>query len=90
MRSWVGGVSGWLRAVALAHTHGIDVSSHLCQEFSVHLLDLTPTCHWLGFMDWAAPVLRQPLAVTDGVTRIPARPGAGIEWDEAAVRANAG
>jgi mandelate racemase len=51
----------------------------------VHLLGVTPTCHWLEYMDWANPVLRQPLTVQDGLARIPDRPGAGIEWDEEAV-----
>ena len=81
----IGGVTGWLRAAALAHAHGIEMSSHLFPEFSVHLLGITPTCHWLEYMDWAAPVLQEPLAVKDGVARIPDRPGAGIRWDEAAV-----
>ena len=81
----IGGVTGWLRAAALAHAHGIEMSSHLFPEFSVHLLGVTPTCHWLEYMDWAAPVLQEPLAVKDGVARIPDRPGAGIRWDEAAV-----
>jgi mandelate racemase len=61
------------------------MSSHLFPEFSVHLLGVTPTCHWLEYMDWANPVLRQPLTVKDGLARIPDRPGAGIEWDEEAV-----
>ncbi|HEX7786901.1 MAG TPA: enolase C-terminal domain-like protein [Methylomirabilota bacterium] len=81
----IGGVTGWLRAAALAHAHGIEMSSHLFPEFSLHLLGVTPTCHWLEFMDWAAPLLREPVRVADGVARTPARPGAGIEWDEAAV-----
>jgi mandelate racemase len=81
----IGGVTGWLRAAALAHAHGIEMSSHLFPEFSVHLLGVTPTCHWLEYMDWAAPLLQEPLAVKDGVARIPDRPGAGIRWDEAAV-----
>jgi mandelate racemase len=81
----IGGVTGWLRAAALAHAHGIEMSSHLFPEFSVHLLGVTPTCHWLEYMDWANPVLRQPLTVQDGLARIPDRPGAGIEWDEEAV-----
>jgi mandelate racemase len=81
----IGGVTGWLRAAALAHAHGIEMSSHLFPEFSVHLLGVTPTCHWLEYMDWAAPVLQEPLAVKDGVVRIPDRPGAGIRWDEGAV-----
>ena len=81
----IGGVTGWLRASALAHAHGIDMSSHLFPEFSVHLLGVTPTCHWLEYMDWAAPLLQEPLRVKDGVAHIPDRPGAGIAWDEAAV-----
>ncbi len=82
----IGGVTGWLRAAALAHAHGIEMSSHLFPEFSVHLLGVTPTGHWLEYMDWAAPLLREPLRVKDGVAHIPERPGAGIEWDEDAVR----
>ena len=38
----IGGVTGWLRAAALAHAHGIEMSSHLFPEFSVHLLGVTP------------------------------------------------
>ena len=61
----IGGVTGWLRAAALAHAHGIEMSSHLFPEFSVHLLVVTPTCHWLEYMDWAAPVLQEPLRVKE-------------------------
>jgi mandelate racemase len=82
----IGGVSGWLRAAALAHAHGIEMSSHLFPEFSVHLLGVTPTCHWLEFMDWAAPVVQEPLTVRAGHARIPDRPGAGIRWNEEAVK----
>jgi mandelate racemase len=81
----IGGVTGWLRAAALAHAHGIEMSSHLFPEFSCHLLAVTPTCHWLEYVDWAGPVLRQPAQVKDGAVLISDRPGAGIEWDEAAV-----
>jgi mandelate racemase len=82
----IGGVTGWLRAAALAHAHGIEMSSHLFPEFSVHLLGVTPTCHWLEFMDWAAPLLQEPLSAKDGFVQIPDRPGAGIQWNEEAVK----
>ena len=82
----IGGVTGWLRAAALAHAHGIEMSSHLFPEVSCHLLGVTPTCHWLEYMDWAAPVLKQPCELKDGYVVIPDRPGTGIEWDEAAVK----
>ena len=82
----IGGVTGWLRAAALAHAHGIEMSSHLFPEFSVHLLGVTPTCHWLEFMDWAEPVIQDPVRVSNGLAQIPDRPGAGLAWNEAAVK----
>jgi mandelate racemase len=81
----IGGVSGWLDAAALAHGAGMEVSSHLYPEFSAHLLAVTPTCHWLEYVDWAAPILNEPLEIRNGHAIIPNRPGAGIEWDEDAV-----
>jgi mandelate racemase len=81
----IGGVTGWLRAAALAHAFGVELSSHLFPEFSAHLLRVTPTRHWLEYVDWAAPVLREPLVVRDGDVLAPDRPGAGLEWDEDAV-----
>ena len=82
----IGGVTGWLRAAALAHAHGIEMSSHLFPEFSCHLLAVTPTCHWLEYVDWAAPILQEPVQVKDGNVLIPDRPGAGIAWNEEAVK----
>jgi mandelate racemase len=82
----IGGVTGWLRAAALAHAHGIEMSSHLFPEFSCHLLAVTPTCHWLEYVDWAAPILAEPVQLKDGNVIIPDRPGAGITWNEEAVK----
>jgi mandelate racemase len=81
----IGGVTGWLRAAALAHASGVEMSSHLFPEFSAQLLRVTPTAHWLEYVDWAAPVLREPLVVRDGRVEAPARPGAGLEWNEEAI-----
>ena len=38
-------------------------------------------------MDWANPVLAEPIRIENGHALIPARPGSGIEWDEDAVTA---
>jgi mandelate racemase len=81
----IGGVTGWLQAAALAHAHGMEMSSHLFPEFSAHLLGVTPTRHWLEYVDWAAPVLAEPLQIRAGRALIPVRPGSGISWDEEAV-----
>ena len=82
----IGGVTGWMRASALAHAHGIAMSTHLFPEVSAHLLTVTPTADWLEYVDWANPVLAQPLIIRDGFALTSERPGSGIEWDEAAVK----
>ena len=82
----IGGISGWLRAVALAESAGLPVSSHLFPEISAHLLAATPTCHWLEYVDWASPILKQPLTVENGDVFASSAPGNGLAWDEDAVR----
>ena len=80
----IGGVTGWLSAMGVAHAAGIPVSSHLFIEASAHVLAVTPTAHWLEYLDIASEVLTEPLAVEDG--SVTARgPGLGMEWDEDAV-----
>src|SRR5262245_30371466 len=82
----IGGVTGFMRAAALAQGAGAEMSSHLFPEMSCHVLAATPTCHWLEYVDWASPILKDPLAIHKGHVSIPARPGLGMEWDEAAVK----
>jgi mandelate racemase len=81
----IGGVTGWLRAAALAATHRIEMSSHLFPEVSAHLLAATPTAHFLEYMDWADRILAQPLEIVDGFAIVPQRPGNGLTWDAKAV-----
>ena len=81
----IGGVTGWMRAAALASAHGIEMSSHLFPETSAHLLAVTPTRHWLEYVDWAAPILAEPLVIVDGNAVIGERPGTGVSWSADAV-----
>ncbi len=77
----VGGVTGWLRAAALAATHRVEMSSHLFPEVSAHLLAATPTAHFLEYVDWADKILAEPLEIVDGFAVVPQRPGNGLIWD---------
>jgi mandelate racemase len=81
----IGGVSGWLRAAALAATHRIEMSSHLFPEVSAHLLAATPTAHFLEYVDWADKILAEPLEIVDGFAVVPQRAGNGLAWDAKAV-----
>ena len=80
----IGGVTGWMRAVALAQAASLPVSSHIFTEVSAHLLSVTPTMHWLEHLDIASAVLVEPHVATKG-TMAPRGIGFGIEWDEKAV-----
>jgi len=81
----IGGVTGWMRAAALAQGAGMEMSSHLFPEVSCHLLAATPTGHWLEYVDWANAILAEPVELRDGHVLIPTGPGTGITWDEKAV-----
>ena len=82
----IGGVTGWLKAAALAEAAGLPLSSHLFPEISAHLLAVSPTRHWLEYIDWANPILEQPLKINDGHASTPNTSGIGLSWNEEAVR----
>ncbi|MEO8312966.1 MAG: enolase C-terminal domain-like protein [Caldimonas sp.] len=82
----IGGVTGWLRAAALAQAKALPMSNHLFPELSARLLCCTPTAHWLEYSDWWNAVLKASLAIENGMAVIDDAIGSGVEWDEDAVR----
>ena len=82
----IGGVTGWMRASAIAEAQGLPVSSHLFPEISAHLLANTPTAHWLEYLDIASAILQSPLHVEQGYALPSEVPGTGITWNEEAVK----
>jgi mandelate racemase len=82
----IGAVSGWRDCAALAFRPGMQLSSHLTPELSAHLLAITPTRHWLEYVDWATPLLADPFPVIDGTLTAPERAGTGLRWNEEAVK----
>jgi mandelate racemase len=81
----IGGVTGWQRAAGLAAGYNREISSHLFPEVSTHLLAATPGQHWLEYVDWAVPLLQEPLQIVDGMAMVPGRAGNGMLWDDVAV-----
>jgi mandelate racemase len=80
----IGGVTGWLSAMGQAEAASLPVSSHVFVEASAHLLPVTPTLHWLEYLDMAGAILADPYRAVDG-TVMARGPGFGIEWDEKAI-----
>ncbi len=86
----IGGVTGWLRAAALAQARGIRLSSHLWPEISARLLCLTPTAHWLEHADWWNPIMSEPLQIENGMTAVGVSAGTGVDWNQDAMARFAG
>ncbi len=84
----IGGVTGWLRAAAIAGAAGVPMSTHLYPEVAAQVMRVTETAHWLEWQDWADPILQRPYDIADGRLHIPDLPGVGLDWNEDAVRAN--
>lgn len=82
----VGGVTGWVKAAALAKAWNIPMSSHLWPELSARLLCCTPTAHWLEYADWWNPIIAEPLNIEKGMAIVGDGVGSGMEWVENDVR----
>ena len=74
-----------IRPVDLPLEHPVETASGVLRTAAL-VLPATPTAQWLEHLDHVAPILREPLVVDAGEAVVPDRPGAGVEWDEAALR----
>jgi mandelate racemase len=81
----IGGVTGWMRAAALAHARNIPVSTHLWPEVSAQLLCCAPTAHWLEYATWWNPILAEPLRIEKGAPVVDGARGTGVDWNQAAI-----
>ena len=80
----VGGITGWLGVAGQADAASIPMSSHIMVEASAHVLPVTPTAHYLEYLDFAGLILAEPPKIVDG-TLTARGPGLGMEWNETAV-----
>jgi mandelate racemase len=82
----IGGFTGWLEAAGMAAAASIPVSSHMFVEASAHALAVTPTRHWIEYLDIAGPILQNSCHPVDGIIMAKG-PGIGITWNhDAAVK----
>ncbi len=91
----LGGLTAALEAARMCHRHGLKVNvaakiaeSSLASAAAIHLACVVPTIDWgvsLTHFYLAEDLVREPLALREGVVRLPEGPGLGVEIDEAAV-----
>ena len=80
----IGGVTGWNAAAGYASGARLPVSSHLFIEASAHVLAVTPSAHYLEYLDVAGEILLESPMISSG-TLAPKGPGLGMIWNESAV-----
>lgn len=81
----IGGVSGWMRAAAIAHEHRTPVSSHIFHEISSHLMAASSLPGWVEYLPLAEAILQSPVTLANGRIVPNSSPGTGLDWDREAV-----
>jgi L-alanine-DL-glutamate epimerase-like enolase superfamily enzyme len=80
----VGGITNFLRILALADEAGLDIAPHFAMEIHVHLAACYPRETWVEHFDWLDPLFEERLETRDGRMLVPNRPGLGITFTEQA------
>ena len=79
-----GGITGWLRAAALARQHGLTVCSHGMQELHVSLVAAQPDTGWVEVHSFPIDqYTTRPLLIRHDRVVPPDEPGVGVSfrWD---------
>ncbi|EHR60037.1 L-talarate/galactarate dehydratase [Saccharomonospora cyanea] len=80
----VGGVTPFLRLLALAEHAKLPVAPHFAMELHVQLAATYPLEPWVEHFDWLEPLFVERLEITGGRMIVPDRPGLGLTLTERA------
>jgi L-alanine-DL-glutamate epimerase-like enolase superfamily enzyme len=80
----VGGITQFLRVLALADRKGLELAPHFAMEIHVHLAAAYPREPWLEHFDWLEPLFNERLEMRKGRAVVPTRPGIGFSLSDQA------
>lgn len=82
----VGGITPFLKIMALADHARLRMAPHFAMEIHLHLAAAYPHEPWVEHFEWLEPLFNERLAIRDGRMHLPDRPGLGFSLSEQARR----
>jgi len=80
----VGGITQFLKILALAEHKGLSLAPHFAMELHIHLAAAYPREPWVEHFDWLDPLFNERLEIRNGRMMVPNRPGIGVTLSEQA------
>ncbi len=80
----VGGITPFLRIMALGEEAGLQLAPHFAMEIHLHLSAAYALGAWVEHFEWLEPLFNERLAIRDGRMHVPARPGLGFSLSDQA------
>ena len=80
----VGGITPFLRVMALADHRHLSLAPHFAMEIHLHLAAAYPGPTWVEHFEWLEPLFNERLEIRDGRMLIPDRPGLGLSLSDQA------
>lgn len=74
----VGGITQFLRIMALGEEAGLKLAPHFAMEIHLHLSAAYALDSWVEHFDWLSPLFEESLVTEGGRMVVPARPGLGV------------
>jgi L-talarate/galactarate dehydratase len=78
----IGGITQFLRVLALAERENIQLAPHFVMEVHVHLAAAYAREPWVEHFEWFDPLFNERLEIADGRMHLSARPGLGVTLSE--------
>jgi L-alanine-DL-glutamate epimerase-like enolase superfamily enzyme len=82
----VGGITQWMKVAGMAEAFNTQVVSHLIPEIHVHLIAAIPNGLTVEYMPWSLRLFEETPKIVDGQLVVPAKPGLGLAFDQAAIK----
>jgi L-alanine-DL-glutamate epimerase-like enolase superfamily enzyme len=81
-----GGITHWMKIAGMAEAFNLPVVSHLVPELHVHLIAAIPNGLTVEYMPWTLQLWEETPKLEHGQLVVPAKPGLGLAFDQAALK----